>query len=92
MGRDILGSAHNQYEIALKLQQGCNSILFSKLFKVDYNKSSPFLGICKFNKLLANYPKQLVPLGGIKLDKLNCLNSINCLGIAILSEVKKSRL
>ena len=86
---DILGSAHNQHEIALKLLQGCNSILFSKLFKVDYNKKSPFLGVCKFNKFLAYYPKQLIPLGGIKLDKLNHLKSINCLGIAILSEVKK---
>jgi len=86
---DILGSAHNQHEIALKLQQGCNSILFSKLFRVDYNKRSSFLGICKFNKLLTNYPKQLIPLGGIKLDKLNCVNNINCLGIAIFSEVKK---
>ena len=86
---DILGSAHNQNEIALKLLQGCNSVLFSKLFRVDYDKKSPFLGISKFNKFLSYYPKHLVPLGGIKLDKLNHLRNINCTGIAILSEIKK---
>ena len=57
---DILGSAHNQNEIALKLLQGCNSVLFSKLFRVDYDKKSPFLGISKFNKFLSYYPKHLV--------------------------------
>ena len=86
---DILGSAHNQNEITLKLLQGCSFILLSKLFEVDYDKKSPYLGISKFNKFLTIYPKQLIPLGGIKLNKLNHLKNIDCPGIAILSELKK---
>ena len=41
----MIGSAHNFKEISLKLKQGCNQILFSKLFRVNYNKKAPFLGV-----------------------------------------------
>ena len=46
---EIIGSAHNFKEITNKFKQGCSSILVSKLFLVDYDKKSPFLGILKFN-------------------------------------------
>ena len=84
----IIGSAHSNKEIYLKIKQGCEIILFSKLFMVGYDKNAPFLGVVKFNKFL-NQNKNLIPLGGINLINLNNLNMINSKGFALLSEVKK---
>jgi|TARA_B110000211_G_scaffold228334_1_gene284390 thiamine-phosphate pyrophosphorylase len=85
----IIGSAHNVKEIFFKIRQGCSYILLSKLFLVDYDKKSPFLGIIKFNSLLKTFSNNLVPLGGIKISNLNDLKNLNCNSFAILSEVKK---
>ena len=84
----IIGSAHNFKEISIKLKQGCNFILLSKLFIVNYNKKAPYLGILKFNNL-SKISKQLVPLGGIKDHNLNQLKNVFGDGFAILSEIKK---
>ncbi len=84
----IIGSAHNLKEIGIKHTQGCDLILFSKLFEVQYDKKAPFLGVIKFNNLLKINPN-LIPLGGIKLNNLNNLKSVNSLGLALLSEIKK---
>ncbi len=86
---NIIGSAHNTHEISLKIKQGCRYILLSKLFLVDYNKNSSFLGINKFNIYLNGVYKKLIPLGGIKLNNLNKLRNVNCDGFALLSEIKK---
>ena len=72
----------------MKIKQGCEIILLSKLFKVSYEKKAPYLGVIRFNNYL-NFNKNLIPLGGIKLNNLNSLNMINCKGLALLSEVKK---
>lgn len=85
---EIIGSAHNLKEISIKIKQGCKLILFSKLFMVNYDKNAPYLGIIKFNNLL-KMNKNLIPLGGINWDNLNCLNIINCKGFALMSEIKK---
>ena len=85
----IIGSAHNMKEIKLKILQGCDHILLSKLFKVDYDDKTPHLGIIKFNIFCNKMSKNLVALGGIKIEKLNHLKHINCKSIAILSELKK---
>ena len=85
---NIIGSAHNFKEISQKLAQGCKSILFSKLFIVDYDKSAPHLGIVKFNLLLKTF-KNLVPLGGINFKTLNNLKNLNTQEIALMSEIKK---
>ena len=84
----IIGSAHNKKEIFLKIKQGCELILLSKLFLVNYDKETNYLDIIKFNNYL-NDNKNLIPLGGIKLDNLNKLKSINCKGFALMSEIKK---
>ena len=84
----IMGSAHSSKEICMKIRQGCEKILFSKLFLVSYDKNSPFLGVIKFNNFLKN-EKNLVPLGGININNLAKLNSINCSGFALMSEIKK---
>ena len=85
---DIIGSAHNFREIVNKIKQGCDSILLSKLFFVDYDKKSPHLGVVKFNSF-SKISKRLIPLGGIKSHNLNHLNNIFGEGFALLSEVKK---
>jgi len=84
----LIGSAHNFREIAIKVNQGCELILLSKLFLVDYNKSSPFLAIVKFN-FFSKIFKILIPLGGIKTHNLNHLKNVSSEGFALLSEVKK---
>ena len=84
----LIGSAHNKKEIFLKIKQGCELILLSKLFLVSYDKKSEFLGIIKFNNFL-NFNKNLIPLGGIKLGNLNKLKTLDCKGIALMSEIKK---
>ena len=78
----------NFKEITLKVKQGCNSVLFSKLFLVDYNKNATYLGVVKFNSF-SKISKKLIPLGGIKKNNLNKLNNVSSDGFAILSEVKK---
>ena len=85
---EIIGSAHNFKEITFKKKQGCSFILFSKLFRVDYDKKAPWLGILKFNNF-SRISKNLIPLGGIKSENLNNLKNVFCKGFAILSEVKK---
>ena len=85
---NIIGSAHNFREITLKIKQGCNTILLSKLFLVDYNKKAPFYGIVKFN-YFSQISKKLVPLGGIKEQNLNQLRNVFSIGFALLSEIKK---
>ena len=85
---NIIGSAHNFKEIATKIKQGCSSILFSKLFLVDYDKKSSYLGIIKFNRYL-NIFNKLIPLGGIKNENLHQLNLLSSDGFALLSEIKK---
>ena len=86
---NIIGSAHNSNQITHKIKQGCKMILFSKLFLVDYNKKSPFLGVVKFNQFINTISKKLIPLGGIKMSNLNYLKIVNCEGFAIMSEIKK---
>ena len=85
---NIIGSAHSHKEIFMKVKQGCREILFSKLFLVNYDSKSPFLGIIKFNNYL-KLNRKLIPLGGISLNNLHILNLINCSGFALMSEIKK---
>ena len=84
----IIGSAHNLQEIIFKKKQGCKTILFSKLFLVNYDKKASYLGVIKFNNYL-KINKNLIPLGGISINNLNYLNNVNSEGFALLSEIKK---
>ena len=84
----IMGSAHSHKEIYMKVKQGCSVILLSKLFSVDYDKNSQFLGIVKFNNLLKNN-NNLIPLGGINQNNLISLKIVNSQGFALMSEIKK---
>ena len=84
----IIGSAHSFKEINLKVKQGCELILLSKLFLVSYDKKAPFLGVVKFNNL-SKFNRKLVPLGGINQETLGKMNMVNSNGLALMSEIKK---
>ena len=88
MNFKIIGSAHNYKEILMKVHQGCKIIIFSKLFKVNYDKTSSCLGVTKFNNFLMVYDK-LIPLGGINSKNLIRLNMVRSKGFALMSEIKK---
>ena len=88
---EIIGSAHNFSEINMKRKQGCETVILSRLFKTDYKNKSTFLGTTRFNLMTKNLLKNFVALGGIKSKNLMKINILNCEGIALLSEAKKSR-
>ena len=85
----LIGSAHNIKEINIKILQGCQEILFSRLFKTTYLEKPNFFGIVKFNLLRQIFNKDLFPLGGIRLSNLNKLKNIKSSSFAILSEIEK---
>ena len=84
----IIGSAHNVREIEFKIKQGCENILLSKLFKVEYKPNSPYFGLIRFN-IFSNFSKRIIPLGGINSSNFNNLKNLKSEGVAILSEIKK---
>jgi Thiamine monophosphate synthase len=85
----IIGSAHNIKEIFLKKKQGCEKIIFSRLFKTNYSNKKGFLGVNRFNLINNHHKNKLIPLGGIKLKNLTKINIINSKSFGILSEIKK---
>ena len=84
-----IGSAHNLKEIRLKINQGCKTIIFSRLFVTNYDNKSGYLGVVKFNLLSKIYNTKLIPLGGIRFYNLNKLKLLKVEGLCILSELKK---
>ncbi len=86
----IIGSAHNIKELNIKILQGCNEVLFSRLFKTSYFNKPGYFGVIRYNLMCSKFfNKKLIPLGGIRLSNLNKLKIINCNSFAVLSEVKK---
>ena len=72
-----------------KKNQGCKTIVLSRLFKTDYPNKHTYLGVVKFNLAKENFKEELVPLGGIKNKNLNLLRLVKTDSFAILSEIKK---
>ena len=85
----LIGSAHNYKEIYKKINQGCKTIILSRLFKTNYPNKKSFLGTTKFNLIDQKYKLNLVPLGGINYLNLLKLNMINSSSFAISSAAKK---
>ena len=85
----IIGSAHNQMQIKKKIDQNCEAIFLSPLFKVQKNRK--FLGVCRFNLLTQKYKKKFIALGGIRKQNINTLKIINVYGMAGISYLKKNR-
>ena len=86
---EIIGSAHNQKEIVIKLKQGCQKILVSRLFQTSYVSKKGFLGIIKFNTIAKRTPVEIIPLGGININNLSKLKMVKSNSIAFLSAIKK---
>ena len=85
----IIGSAHNQTEIKKKIDQGCEAIFLSPLFRVKKNKK--YLDVCKFRLLTLKYKKKFIALGGIRKKNINILKMLNIYGLAGVSYLKKNR-
>ena len=66
---EVIGSAHNIYEMRTKELQKVNKIFLSSLFK----KNNNFLGINKFKILSRLTTKPVVALGGISMKNVKKL-------------------
>ena len=86
----IVVSAHNITEINQKLNQGCNEIFLSPIFKVK--KSKNFLGITKFNFMTLNHKVNFVALGGINEKNYKMLKLLKSSGFASINWAKKNGL
>ena len=67
----------------------CSSFIYSRLFKTDYEFKHGHLGVIKFNLFCILTKKELISLGGIRLNNLNKLKTLNTGSVAIFSEIKK---
>ena len=83
----IIGSAHNQKEIHVKIKQNCSAVFLSPIFYVD--KRNSCLGIYKFNILSINNNINFYALGGINKNNISKLNLLNIKGFGGISWVKK---
>ena len=88
-GFKIIGSAHNQREIDLKIKQGCEAIIYSRLFRTKYPNKKGCLGMQKFNIISLRSRKELIPLGGINEKNLCKMKSVKSSSFACLSAIKK---
>ena len=86
---EIVGAAHNYKELNLKQKQNCSKFIFSRLFQTTYIYKKSFLGVLKFNKYSLLINKNLIPLGGIRLDNLNRMRDVKSDALVIFSEIKK---
>ena len=86
---EVIGSAHNQKEINMKMKQGCETIIYSRLFQTNYNNKKGYLGVVKFNIISLRSKQNMAPLGGINEKNLNKMNIVKCNSFACLSAVKK---
>ena len=57
---ELIGSAHDIRELNTKIKQGCTEVIFSKLFRVNYDPDARILGVIKFNNLINRFTN-LIP-------------------------------
>jgi thiamine monophosphate synthase len=88
-GFKIIGAAHNQKELDLKIKQGCKVVIYSRLFKTNYPYKDGYLGIQKFNIISLRTKTEVVPLGGINAYNLSKLKNVLSHSFACLSAIKK---
>lgn len=86
----IIGSAHNIPEIHQKLNQGCEYILVSRIFKTSNKFKKGFLGTTKFNLLTRNFLKKIIALGGINQKNFKLLRLLSVEGCAMSEDKKKA--
>jgi thiamine-phosphate pyrophosphorylase len=83
----ILGSAHSQKEIKIKMLQKCNAIFLSPAFYIEKSKS--FLGFHRFNYLASRNKIDIFALGGISENNFNKLKYLNIKGFGGIQMFKK---
>jgi len=83
----VLGSAHNAKEIKEKIDQGCDAIFVSPVFKTKGYKK--ILGIYKFNLLTRNSKIKFYALGGINHKNLKKIKVLNAVGFSGITLYKK---
>ena len=85
----IIGSAHNIQQIIIKVEQGCDEIFISPLFKTKKNKK--FLDIINFNLINLFHALKVVALGGINETNIKKLKLTKASGFGSIEWVKKNR-
>jgi len=85
----IIGSAHNEQEILVKRNQGCEEIFLSPIFKTQ--KKQNFLDVCKFNKINLGNTLKTIALGGIDDNNLKRIKLTKAVGISSIRWIKKNR-
>ena len=83
----ILGSAHNQREIHIKIMQKCKAIFLSPTFYVK--KSKNYLDIYKFNFLSYINKINIFALGGITENNIRKLRMLHIKGFGGIGLFKK---
>ena len=83
----IIGSAHNQKEIRVKILQKCTAIFLAPIFPVK--KKENFLNIYKFNTLARNNNINFYALGGIRNNNISKLKLLNIKGFGGIELFKK---
>ena len=83
----IIGSAHNQKEIKIKIAQKCKAIFLSPIFPILKRKNN--LGIYKFNILSKNNNIKILALGGINESNYAKLKMLKISGFGGISLFKK---
>ena len=73
-------------EIRRKIEQGCEIIFISPLFKTYKFKH---LGIPRFNLIKISFKKKFVALGGINQKNIPKIKMLNIYGISGISMYKK---
>ena len=83
----IIGSAHNQKEIQIKVLQKCRGIFLSPIFFIK--KSKYFLNLHKFNYMCHINKISFFALGGISDKNFRKLNLLNIEGFGGIQIFKK---
>jgi len=83
----IIGSAHNQKEIKIKISQNCSAIFLSPVFNVE--KSNKYLDLHKFNYLTYINKIKVLALGGISEINIRKLKLLSIKGFGGISVFKK---
>ena len=88
---NIIGSAHNYFEINQKIKQGCNQILLSRLFKTNYVNKKRTFGKNRFNLLANSFSVNFIALGGINEKNFNQTIDLKYNWYCLTVSQKKSR-
>ena len=82
---NIIGTVHSQLEFYFKLQQGCNAVFLSPIFKTEKYSDNKALGILKFNQITKYWRLPFYALAGINqknFKRLKLTNVGGCGGIS----------